>query len=83
MNNSSNQLNEEQLNELNNLFNSISDRQLKDFGNITASNKADGSLITSCDIWSDQTIVEGLSKNKDCNNDINTNEDFKDSICDY
>ena len=62
MNNSSNQLNEEQLNELNNLFNSISDRQLKDFGNITASNKADGSLITSCDIWSDQTIVEGLSK---------------------
>ena len=46
MNNSSNQLNEEQLNELNHLFNSISDRQLKDFGNITASNKADGSLIT-------------------------------------
>ena len=62
MNNSSNRLNEEQLNELNNLFNSISDRQLKDFGNIAASNKADGSLITSCDIWSDQTIVEGLSK---------------------
>ena len=62
MNNSSNQLNAEQLSELNNLFNSISDKQLKDFGNITASNKADGSLITSCDIWSDQTIVEGLSK---------------------
>ena len=62
MNNSSNQLSKKQLSELNNLFNSISNRQLEDFGNITASNKADGSLITSCDIWSDQTIVEGLSK---------------------
>ena len=62
MNNLSNQLSKKQLSELNNLFNSISNRQLKDFGNITASNKADGSLITSCDIWSDQTIVEGLSK---------------------
>jgi len=62
MNNSSNQLNEEQFNALNILFSSVSERQLKDFGNITASNKSDGSLITSCDIWSDQTIVEGLSK---------------------
>ena len=62
MNNSSNKLSEKQLSELNNLFNSIIDRQLKDFGNITASNKADGSLITSCDIWCDQAIVEGLSK---------------------
>ena len=62
MNNASNQLSEEQLRELNNLFNSISDRQIKDFGNITASNKADGSLITSCDIWSDKKIVEGLAK---------------------
>ena len=62
MNNSSNTLHKDQLSELNNLFNSISERQLQDFGNITASNKADGSLITSCDIWSDQTIVEGLSK---------------------
>ena len=62
MNKSSNQLKEDQFIELNNLFNSISDRQLKDFGNITASNKADGSLITSCDIWSDQRIVEGLSE---------------------
>ena len=62
MNKSSKQLSEKQLSELNNLFDSISDRQLKDFGNITASSKADGSLITSCDIWSDQTIVEGLSR---------------------
>ncbi len=62
MNNSTDKLNEEQLIELNNLFNSISERQLNDFGNITASNKSDGSLITSCDIWSDKTIVEGLAK---------------------
>ncbi len=62
MNHSSNKLNKEQLHELNILFNSISERQLRDFGHITASHKADGSLITSCDIWSDKTIVEGLSK---------------------
>ena len=24
-----------------------------------------------------------LKKNNDCNSDINTNKDFKDSICDY
>ena len=57
-----NKLNTEQLNELDNLFNSISERQLQDFGNITASNKADGSLITSCDIWSDQKIVNTLAE---------------------
>tara|TARA_Y100001978_G_scaffold202157_1_gene222393 strand:- start:1628 stop:2449 length:822 start_codon:yes stop_codon:yes gene_type:complete len=62
MNTSSNTLNQKQIKELNNLFNSVSERQLQDFGNITASNKADGSLITSCDIWSDQTIVQGLAK---------------------
>ena len=62
MDTTSNKLNQDQLDELNNLFNSVSDRQLKDFGHINASNKADGSLITSCDIWSDKTIVEGLSK---------------------
>ena len=61
MKNINNKLTKEQLSELDKLFNSISERQLKDFGNIAASNKADGSLITSCDIWSDQTIVNGLS----------------------
>ena len=44
------------------LFNLVSDRQLQDFGNISASNKSDGSLITSCDLWSDRTIVEALSE---------------------
>ena len=50
-----------QLSELDSLFELISDRQIKDFGNISASNKEDGSLITSCDLWSDKTIVDGLA----------------------
>ena len=50
-----------QLNELDSLFELVSERQVKDFGNISASNKADGSLITSCDLWSDKTIVDGLA----------------------
>ena len=58
-----NQLNltNKQLSKLDNLFELVSQRQIKDFGNITASNKADGSLITSCDLWSDKTIVDGLA----------------------
>ena len=62
MENSTNKLSKKQLEELNVLFESICSRQLKDFGNIGSTNKADGSLITSCDLWSDQTIVKGLSK---------------------
>ena len=54
-------LTNKQLAELDSLFELISQRQMKDFGNITASNKADGSLITSCDLWSDKTIVDGLA----------------------
>jgi myo-inositol-1(or 4)-monophosphatase len=50
-----------QLTKLDSLFDQVSKRQLKDFGNISANNKADGSLITSCDLWSDQTIVDGLT----------------------
>ena len=46
-----------QLRELDSLFELVSQRQTKDFGNISASNKADGSLLTSCDLWSDKTIV--------------------------
>ena len=55
-------LTNQQLQELDNLFDLVSQKQLKDFGNISASNKSDGSLITSCDLWSDKTIVDGLSK---------------------
>ena len=56
-----NNLSKQQLKDLNSLFDLVSDRQLKDFGNISASNKSDGSLITACDLWSDKTIVEALS----------------------
>ena len=54
-------LTNKQLNELDSLFELVSQRQIKDFGNISASNKADGSLVTSCDLWSDKTIVNGLA----------------------
>ncbi len=62
MGNPNDKLNQNQLKELDSLFDLISERQLKDFGNISASNKSDGSLITSCDLWSDQKIVDGLSE---------------------
>ena len=55
-------LTNQQLKELESLFDLVSDRQLKDFGNISASNKSDGSLITSCDLWSDNTIVDALAQ---------------------
>ena len=54
-------LTNQQLSELDALFDLVSERQIKDFGNINASNKSDGSLITSCDLWSDKTIVDGLA----------------------
>ena len=54
-------LTNKQLRELDSLFKEVSKRQIKDFGNISASNKSDGSLITSCDLWSDKTIVDGLA----------------------
>ena len=50
-----------QLNQLDSLFELVSQRQIRDFGNISAMNKADGSLVTSCDLWSDKTIVQGLA----------------------
>ncbi len=53
-------LTNKQFKELDSLFELVSQRQLKDFGNISASNKSDGSLITSCDLWSDKTIINGL-----------------------
>ena len=50
-----------QINAVNDLIDLIAQRQLKDFGNITSDVKADGTLITQCDRWSDETIVKGLS----------------------
>ena len=61
MGNTIDKLNQKQLKELDSLFDLVSEKQLKDFGNISASNKSDGSLITSCDLWSDQKIVDRLS----------------------
>ena len=55
-------LTNKQLSKLDSLFELVSQRQINDFGNISASNKEDGSLITSCDLWSDKTIVDGLAK---------------------
>ena len=54
-------LTNKQLQDLDALFELVSDRQLQDFGNISAKNKSDGSLVTSCDLWSDKKIVDGLS----------------------
>ena len=54
-------LTNKQLSELDSLFELVIQRQIKDFGNISASNKEDGSLVTSCDLWSDKTIVNGIA----------------------
>ena len=56
-----NNLTNQQLKDLDSLFELVSERQLQDFGNISARNKSDGSLVTSCDLWSDQKIEEALS----------------------
>ncbi len=56
------QLNESQLQSLNRLVDDVARRQLKDFGKISSELKPDGTLITSCDRWSDKYLVEGLSK---------------------
>ena len=40
----------------------VSDRLLQDFGKIQASQKADGSLVTAADKWSDSQIREAIAK---------------------
>ncbi|MEB3167125.1 MAG: inositol monophosphatase family protein [Synechococcaceae cyanobacterium] len=42
------------------LLDQVADRQRQDFGHMVSDQKADGSLITACDRWSDQQLVEGL-----------------------
>jgi myo-inositol-1(or 4)-monophosphatase len=42
------------------LLDAVGERQRQDFGHVASEAKADGSLITSCDRWSDATLVEGL-----------------------
>jgi myo-inositol-1(or 4)-monophosphatase len=43
------------------LLDRVAERQRSDFGQLDSEAKADGSLITACDRWSDITLVEGLS----------------------
>ncbi len=43
------------------LLDRVAERQRSDFGHMASSHKADGSLITACDQWSDATLVEGLA----------------------
>ena len=50
-----------QFDELNKLVDQVAERQLKDFGKIKSELKPDGTLITSCDRWSDEHIVKGIS----------------------
>ena len=54
-------LSEKQISLLHEMVDNITKRQLKDFGKINSNIKADGTLITECDKWSDQKIVEGIS----------------------
>jgi myo-inositol-1(or 4)-monophosphatase len=44
------------------LIDRVAERQLTDFGHMVTDLKADGTLITACDRWSDQTLVEGLAE---------------------
>jgi myo-inositol-1(or 4)-monophosphatase len=44
------------------LLDQVADRQRLDFGHMASSLKADGSLITACDRWSDATLVDGLGR---------------------
>lgn len=48
--------------ELNALIDVVADRQRSDFGHMASDLKADGTLITACDRWSDVTIVNGLAR---------------------
>ena len=40
----------------------VADRQREDFGQIGSALKADGSLVTACDQWSDSTLAAGLAR---------------------
>ena len=55
-------LTKDQIYAVHNLLDLVGRRQLQDFGHISSDVKDDGTLITSCDRWSDDTIVKGLSK---------------------
>lgn len=45
---------------LSSLLDEVAQRQLQEFGKAGAAFKPDGTLVTACDLWSDQAIVRGL-----------------------
>ena len=47
---------------LGSLLDQVAERQRQDFGQLDSEAKADGSLITACDRWSDAALVAGLSR---------------------
>ncbi len=48
--------------DLRELIDAVAERQRQDFGHVTSASKEDGSLITTCDRWSDDTLVRGLDR---------------------
>lgn len=44
------------------LIDRVAERQRADFGHMVSALKADGTLITACDRWSDATLVGGLAE---------------------
>ena len=50
------------INSINELIDEVGKKQLKDFGEINSDIKADGTLITECDKWSDTKIVNELTR---------------------
>ena len=58
---SNNHLSQMQIQSMNKLIDEVSSKQKSYFGNIASSSKADGTLITECDIWSDKTIINGIN----------------------
>lgn len=59
---SANPLDNLQLISINEMIDSVAGRQLKDFGKVNTEIKPDGTLITNCDRWSDQFIINGISE---------------------
>ena len=50
------------LDALGHLLDRVAERQRQDFGQLDSEAKADGSLITACDRWSDAALVSGLAE---------------------
>ena len=55
-------LSSQQLNAVHQLLDRVAERQRQDFGNIVSDLKPDGTLITTCDRWSEEAIVAGLAE---------------------